>query len=130
MNVFSMNVIWKYYICHYHWLVAYQHQLHRFTASANPLPWPHGIIRFPLDEHFRISLEIVGHPSAFFLTALWILWIRTYSSHTVFHQLYSREVCIFGCSRRRIARAELWVRVKAHHPCCLGYYITPWWVKD
>jgi len=43
-----------------------------------------------------------------------------------FHQQYSWGVfIIFGCNQRRIVRAELWVRVKGHHPYCLGYYIIP-----
>jgi len=72
MNECSMNLIRMHYIacCHYH--VTYQSQLHCFTA--NPLPWPHGIVTCPTYAHFRISLEEVILPRYFLPTLLWVLW--------------------------------------------------------
>lgn len=64
-----------------------------FTYS---LPWPHGKVKCPLDAHFRISLELVGHLGTFrllvyehydfghmtwVLVLLWVLGIVVWSWH-------------------------------------------------
>jgi len=95
-----MNVIWTYY-CTSAMLplshdVTYQHQ-----SFTNPLPWPHGMIaQFPLYAHFSISPKEVGHPVTFCLSdcELSIVNSDILLSCSVFHLLYSRDVCDFRCS--------------------------------
>jgi len=60
----------------------------------NPLLGPHGIVKCPLDAHFRISLEVVHHQGTYCFINNLNLNILLFQ-HTVFHLLYSREVCIF-----------------------------------
>ncbi len=69
-----------------------------FTAL---LQRPHGIVKCPLDAHFRTSLEAGGDQGMFCLDVLWILWIRTYYSfHTLKYR--RRKVCIFTCCLSRV----------------------------
>ncbi len=35
------------------------------SLFTNPLPWPHGMVKCPLDVHFRILTENIGHLSIF-----------------------------------------------------------------
>ncbi len=39
--------------------------MRHFSAIINPLPWPHGIVKCPLDAHFTIPAEVVGHVGTF-----------------------------------------------------------------
>ncbi len=62
-----------------------------------PLPRHHGIVKCPSYAYYRIRAEVVGHPGI-----LAYCFSNTMNSdillasHTVFHILYSREVCDFG----------------------------------
>ncbi len=66
------------------------------SLFTNPLPWPHGMVKCPLDVHFRILTENVGHLSIFCI--MFNKW--TYNSFLLlfFRLLFRREFCIFGCS--------------------------------
>ncbi len=53
------------------------------------LQWSHGIVKYILDVHFRISVELIVHPGTF-----WLFSYEYYEfGHTDFHILfaYSRE---------------------------------------
>ncbi len=68
-----------------------------WTASVpftTPLPWPHGIVKCPLDAHFRISPEVVRHLYIFGL----LLYEYYDYGYTMAHILffYYMEVGIFG----------------------------------
>lgn len=88
------NEIYMYYIHH-----AVTVTWPTSTASLpfiNLLLWPNGMIKCPSNAHFRILVEVVGHPGNFLPTVFWKLISDTLlTSHTVFCILCSREVCDF-----------------------------------
>jgi len=53
-----MNLMRTYYIRH---VVMRPLVLVMFTV-IQLLPWPHGMVKYPLDAHFRISLEVEVYP--------------------------------------------------------------------
>lgn len=64
-----------------------------------PLPWPHEIVKCSSDAHFRISVEVVGHPGIFRLLFYEYHEFRhILVSHTAFLLLHCREVGIFRVS--------------------------------
>ncbi len=88
MNVLIMNS-WTYITSH----VVIVLRLIAFNSS----PWPNGTVKCTSDAH----LQIGGNSrSSMCFVAIWIPWIWTYYplQHTIFHLLYGKDVCIFGCS--------------------------------
>lgn len=56
-----MNEIRTYYIQHVVTArVTYQRQWCHFSAFINALPWPHAIIKCPLNVHCRIQVKVIG----------------------------------------------------------------------
>lgn len=91
MNACSMIVIQT--LARFVMVETYQGQFITSRAFTTPLLWHHGIVKCPLDAHgFRMSLK-VGH-----LFHEYCEFRHTSLFTYCFRLLFSREVCIFGCS--------------------------------
>ncbi len=100
---------------------------------TSPLPRHHGIVKCPSYAYYRIRAEVVGHPGI-----LAYCFSNTMNSdillasHTVFHILYSREVCDFGRTESQLSsyssssvfwRVAFFVHI-ATYICCYAVMIS------
>ncbi len=110
MNVFSLNLIWTYYIRHVV-IVLWPTSCVTSLSFTNPLLWPHGIVKCPLHVHFRNSPEVIGHPGTF----CYCLMNTVDSDILVFsHTVFTRY--IVGKYVISFAAIDIWKELFSAHP--------------